>query len=236
MTRRFSRFSGDPPSQYWNDIMKVRASAALSLGKNFNTLGRVRRSLSIPSSKEDPSSCFFFFIKSATTLLLCPKFFMVNFPTLFNLMTSGMEGKIKTASSSSLLGATTSVTFSASSCTKINDPMKTLASATSALNFSNVSSSRSSSNRYPTDSTAMLSFPALIRFTAPVMEDWYCDSSTTYTTFMVGRSPGSSGVIRRFSELDAVNIPPPEDMAAPLVGSVTTIFKDDRDTYAAPLL
>ena len=39
-----------------------------------------------------------FFMKSATTLLLCPKFFIVNEPTLFNLITSGILGNTNTAS------------------------------------------------------------------------------------------------------------------------------------------
>ena len=36
--------------------MKFLASFALSEGRYFSTLGSVRRSLSMPSSKEDPSS------------------------------------------------------------------------------------------------------------------------------------------------------------------------------------
>lgn len=79
--------------------MNVLASAALSLGRNFNTFGRVLSNFNIPSSNELPSSCFFFFMKSAMTLLLCPRFFIVNDPTLFSLMTSGMLGKTSTASS-----------------------------------------------------------------------------------------------------------------------------------------
>merc|ERR1719253_2456045 len=63
------------------------------------------------------------------------------------------------------------------------------------------SSFRSSSSRYPTHSTAMLSLPALMRLAAAVMEDWYCDSRTTYTIFMVGRPRTSSGTTRRFSAL-----------------------------------
>ena len=48
----------------------------------------------------------------------------------------------------------------------------------------------------------------MIRFAAAVMEDWYWDSSTTYTIFIVGRPRTSSGTIRRFSALEAVNMPP----------------------------
>jgi hypothetical protein len=51
-----SKLSGEPPSQYWNDIMNDRASLALSLGRNLSTLGRVRRSFNMPSSKDEPSS------------------------------------------------------------------------------------------------------------------------------------------------------------------------------------
>lgn len=199
--------------------MKVRASAALSEGKNLRTLGRVRNNLSIPSSKDDPSSCFFFFMKSATTDLDCPRFFMVKDPTLFSLMTSGMEGKIKQASRLSRTGATTSTTFSANSWTKIRDPMKMFASSTSALNCSKASSFRSSSSKYPTHSTAILGLAALIRLTAADMEDWYCDSRTTYTTFIVGRPSTFSGMIRRDSALVAVNIPPPP----PLLTSVEVL-------------
>ena len=79
--------------------MNVLASPALSLGKNLRTFGNVLSNFNIPSSNELPSSCFFFFIKSATTDLLCPKFFIVNDPTLFIRITSGMLGKTRTASS-----------------------------------------------------------------------------------------------------------------------------------------
>lgn len=41
-------FSGEPPSQYWNDIMKFRASAALSLGKYLSTLGKVLSNFNMP--------------------------------------------------------------------------------------------------------------------------------------------------------------------------------------------
>mmetsp|Transcript_39754 Transcript_39754/g.44394 ORF Transcript_39754/g.44394 Transcript_39754/m.44394 type:complete len:242 (-) Transcript_39754:304-1029(-) len=218
--------------------MNVRASAALSLGRNFNTFGRVRNSLSMPSSKLEPSSCFFFFIKSATTDLDCPRFFMVKEPTLFNRMTSGMDGKMRHASRFfSRAGATTSTTFSANSCTKINEPIKILASLTSNLNCSYASSLRSSSKRYPTHSTAILGLAALIRFTAAVIDDWYCDSKTTYTTFMVGRPSTLSGTIRRDSEFVAVNMPPPPllivvgalSLLLVSVGSVITFNADEEN-------
>ena len=206
--------------------MKVRASAALSDGKNLRTFGKVRSNFNMPSSKELPSSCFFFFMKSATTDLDCPRFFMVKDPTLFSLITSGMDGNTNTASRLSRAGWTTSTTFSANSWTKINEPMKMLASDTSFLNCSNASSLRSSSNKYPTHSTAMFSLPALIRLTAAVIELWYCDSKTTYTTFMVGLPLTFSGTTRRDSALVAVNIPPPPPIETSVdlvsVGSVTT--------------
>jgi hypothetical protein len=91
--------------------MKDLASLALSEGKNFKTFGKVRRSLSIPSSKEDPFSFFFFFMNSPMTDFDCPRLAIVKDPTLFNLITSGIEGKIRTASSLSLSGVKTSTTF-----------------------------------------------------------------------------------------------------------------------------
>jgi hypothetical protein len=68
------------------------------------------------------------------------------------------------------------------------------------------------------------------------MEDWYWDSRTTYTTFMVGRSPASSGTTRRDKVLVAVNIPPPEEISAFLVaflvGSARTMLKEVLDVTA----
>mmetsp|Transcript_29385 Transcript_29385/g.94344 ORF Transcript_29385/g.94344 Transcript_29385/m.94344 type:complete len:223 (+) Transcript_29385:3871-4539(+) len=142
-----SMFSGEPPSQYWKDIMKVRASFALSDGRYLSTLGSVRRSLSMPSSKELWLSLRFFFMKSAMTDLDWPRLFMVNEPTLFRRITSGMDGNTSTASRLSRSAPTTSMTLSASSCTKMREPMKTLASTTSLRNFSMASSERSSSRR-----------------------------------------------------------------------------------------
>jgi len=142
-----SRFSGEPPSQYWNDIMKLLASAALSLGRNLSTFGSVLSSLSMPSSKLLPSSFFFFFMKSPMTDCDCPRFFIVKLPILLSRITSGMDGNTSTASRRARSGSTTESTFSASSCTKIREPMKTFASATSALKDANASSLRSSSSR-----------------------------------------------------------------------------------------
>jgi hypothetical protein len=44
--------------------MKFLASFALSEGRNLSTFGKVLKSLSIPSSNEEPSSFFFFFMNS----------------------------------------------------------------------------------------------------------------------------------------------------------------------------
>ena len=48
---RFSRFSWLPPSQYCSELTKLRASLALSLGRNLRILGRVRTSFRRLSSK-----------------------------------------------------------------------------------------------------------------------------------------------------------------------------------------
>lgn len=129
--RNDSRFSGEPPSQYWKDIMNERASWALSEGRYLRTLGSVRRSFSIEPSNDAPLSCLFFFMNSPMTDLLWPIWAMVKVPTLLRRITSGIEGKMRTASSFSLRGATTSTTFSASSWTKMSDPMNMLAVSTS---------------------------------------------------------------------------------------------------------
>mmetsp|Transcript_14046 Transcript_14046/g.52678 ORF Transcript_14046/g.52678 Transcript_14046/m.52678 type:complete len:205 (-) Transcript_14046:393-1007(-) len=165
-----SMFSGLPPSQYWKLIMNVRASLALSLGKYFSTFGSVRSSFSMPSSKEAWLSLRFFFMKSEMTLLDWPRLFIVNCPTLLSRMTSGMEGKTSTASRLSRSGWTTSMTLSASSCTKIRDPMNTLASCTSLRNCSMAASERSSSSRYPTHSMHTFSCCSLIFSHAFVMD------------------------------------------------------------------
>jgi hypothetical protein len=91
--------------------MKERASFALSDGRYLRTFGNVLNSLSIPSSKEDPFSFFFFFMKSPITDFDCPRLAIVKVPTLLSLITSGIEGKIRTASSLSRLGARTSTTY-----------------------------------------------------------------------------------------------------------------------------
>lgn len=74
------------------------------------TFGSVRRSFNMPSSNDEPSSFFFFFMNSPRTDLDWPKLVIENEPTLFILMTSGMDGKIKTASRRSRWGDTTSTT------------------------------------------------------------------------------------------------------------------------------
>jgi len=127
-------FSGEPPSQYCSDIMKERASAALSPGRYLSTLGSVRTSLSMPSWKEVPLGLFFF-MKSEMTDLDWPIEAIVNEPILFSFITSGIDGKTQTASRRSRSGSTTATTLSASSCTKMSEPMKMLASAMSALNW-----------------------------------------------------------------------------------------------------
>ena len=137
-------FSGEPPSQYWSDIMKARASFALSPGRNLSTFGSVRTSLSIESWKEVPPGLFFF-MKSIITFFDCPIVAIENEPILLRRITCGIDGKMQTASRRSRSGATTSSTLSASSCTKMSEPMKMFASFTSALNCSKFSGSRSSS-------------------------------------------------------------------------------------------
>lgn len=76
----------------------------------------------------------------------------------------------------------------------------------------------------------MFSDPALMRFAAAVREDWYCDSSTTYTIFITGRPRTSSGTMRRFSALEAVNIPPP----LPISGGATTMLREERRAATLP--
>mmetsp|Transcript_3880 Transcript_3880/g.10924 ORF Transcript_3880/g.10924 Transcript_3880/m.10924 type:complete len:224 (+) Transcript_3880:3641-4312(+) len=141
-----SRFSGEPPSQYWKVSMNARASLAFSLGRYLSTLGRARRSLSMPSSKVAPWGLFFF-MKSPRPPLEVPAFFISKEPIFWRRITSGMEGKTMHASRSSRTGSTASTTLSASSCTKMREPMKMLASATSFLKASKFFSSRSSSRR-----------------------------------------------------------------------------------------
>ena len=137
-------FSGEPPSQYWSDIMNERASCALSPGRYLSTLGRVRTSFSMPSWNEVPLGLFFF-MKSIITFFDWPIEAIVKVPILLSFITAGIDGKTHTASSLSRSGSTTSTTLSASSCTKMSEPMKMLASAISFLNCSKLTGSRSSS-------------------------------------------------------------------------------------------
>mmetsp|Transcript_295 Transcript_295/g.866 ORF Transcript_295/g.866 Transcript_295/m.866 type:complete len:267 (-) Transcript_295:169-969(-) len=197
--RKLSRLSVLPPSQYCRLSMKLRASCALSDGRYLRTLGSVRTSLSMPSSKPPPLFCFLDFMNSAMALLLCPSCDMLKLPSLLRRMTAGMEGKMTHASSSSRRGCTTSITLSASSSTKMSEPMKTLASPTSFLKLSKLSGSRSSSSRYPTTSTASSGRVSLICLTAAESELWYCASRTTYTTLTRGRPLTLSGMTRRTS-------------------------------------
>mmetsp|Transcript_36665 Transcript_36665/g.109031 ORF Transcript_36665/g.109031 Transcript_36665/m.109031 type:complete len:221 (-) Transcript_36665:485-1147(-) len=139
-----SMFSGEPPSQYCSDIMKERASLALSPGRNLSTLGSVRTSFSMPSWNEVPLGLFFF-MKSSITFLDWPIDAIVKEPILLRRITAGIDGKTQTASIVSRYGSTASTTLSASSCTKMSEPMKMLASATSFLNCSKLAGSRSSS-------------------------------------------------------------------------------------------
>jgi hypothetical protein len=174
------RFSGLPPSQYWNDIMKDLASLALSPGRYLSTLGSVLSNLSMASSKDEPSSAFFFFMNSLTTDLDCPNEAMVNPPTLLRRMTSGMDGKMRTASRRSRSASTTALTCSASSWTKMRLPMNTLASSTSFLKASALAGSLNSSSKYPTHSQATPEFSfSLMALTAADMELWYWLSRTT---------------------------------------------------------
>mmetsp|Transcript_1748 Transcript_1748/g.5709 ORF Transcript_1748/g.5709 Transcript_1748/m.5709 type:complete len:213 (+) Transcript_1748:3536-4174(+) len=130
-----SRFSGEPPSQYWKESMNERASRAFSFGKYLSTFGRARRSLSMPSSKVAPFGLFFF-MKSESPPLDVPAFFISKVPTFCSRITSGIDGKMMHADIESRCGATASTTLSASSCTKMSEPMKMSASATSFLKAS----------------------------------------------------------------------------------------------------
>mmetsp|Transcript_8545 Transcript_8545/g.29142 ORF Transcript_8545/g.29142 Transcript_8545/m.29142 type:complete len:213 (+) Transcript_8545:3808-4446(+) len=135
LSRSASRFSGDPPSQYWKLSMKARASLAFSLGRYLSTLGSARRSLSMPSSKVAPEGLFFF-MKSPRAPLELPAFFISKEPTFWRRITSGMDGKTMHADMRCRWGSTASTTLSASSCTKMSEPMKMSASATSFLKAS----------------------------------------------------------------------------------------------------
>ena len=78
--------------------MKLRASWPCRRGRYLSTLGRVRTSLSMPSSK--PPDSFFFFMKEAMADLDWPSCAMEKVPSLLRRITAGMEGKIRHASSS----------------------------------------------------------------------------------------------------------------------------------------
>ena len=145
MSRKFSRLSEDPPSQYCSEFMKLRASCALSEGRYLSTLGSVRTSLSMPSSK--PPDSFFFFMKDAMADLDWPSCAMEKVPSLFRRITAGMEGKMRHASSCSRRGDTTSTIFSASSSMKMSEPMKMFADSTSSFIIARFLASRSSSRR-----------------------------------------------------------------------------------------
>ena len=124
--------------------MKERASAALSPGRYLRTFGRVRTSLSMPSWNDVPFGLFFF-MNSPITFFDWPIEAIVNEPILLSRITPGIDGKTHTASKRSRLGSTTSMTLSASSWTKMSEPMKMLAPSTSFLNCSKFAGSRSSS-------------------------------------------------------------------------------------------
>mmetsp|Transcript_9959 Transcript_9959/g.25776 ORF Transcript_9959/g.25776 Transcript_9959/m.25776 type:complete len:213 (-) Transcript_9959:312-950(-) len=130
-----SRFSGEPPSQYWKESMNERASFALSFGRYLSTLGSARSSLSMPSSKVAPAGLFFF-MKSDRPPLDVPAFFISKLPTFCSRITSGIDGKTMQADMLSRCGSTASTTLSASSCTKMSEPMKMSASPTSRLKSS----------------------------------------------------------------------------------------------------
>mmetsp|Transcript_22440 Transcript_22440/g.45045 ORF Transcript_22440/g.45045 Transcript_22440/m.45045 type:complete len:226 (+) Transcript_22440:3844-4521(+) len=149
MSRKFSRLSSEPPSQYWRESRKDRPSCAIPAGRNLRTVGRVRSSLRRFSSKvaglallaalKNSLTLEDFFstgLPSAALSPPTPRPAKLNSPSLLSFMTSGMEGKQRTASRLSRAGFTASTTFSARSWTKIREPMKTLASATSFLKAS----------------------------------------------------------------------------------------------------
>mmetsp|Transcript_94256 Transcript_94256/g.288383 ORF Transcript_94256/g.288383 Transcript_94256/m.288383 type:complete len:234 (+) Transcript_94256:106-807(+) len=152
-----SRFSGVPPSQCCSERMKVLASLAWSPGKNLSTFGKVRTSFKSPSWKLPPEG-FFPWPPSAcwrTSFTCCAKepsgppviAVRSNEPSLFNFITSGMDGKHRQADRRSRKGCTTSTSFSASSCTKMREQMNTFASSRSFRKASNVWGSRISSNK-----------------------------------------------------------------------------------------
>mmetsp|Transcript_18311 Transcript_18311/g.56764 ORF Transcript_18311/g.56764 Transcript_18311/m.56764 type:complete len:225 (+) Transcript_18311:3362-4036(+) len=151
---KFSRFSLEPPSQYCSDCRNLVASLAFSAGRYLSTLGSVRMSLSRPSSKL--SFSFFCFLTAAFMKLptaepppscAAPSCAIEKVPSLLSFITAGIEGKMRHASRRGRSASTTTRSFSARSSTKMSEPMKMLAAATSFLNVSKLSGSRSSSSR-----------------------------------------------------------------------------------------
>ncbi len=114
--------------------MKLRASWAFSTGRYLSTVGRVFSSFNIASWKPAPPASLRLRMKLAMALLLWPSWAIEKLPSLLSRITSGIEGKTTTALRRSRWGATASTTFWAKSSMKINEAMKTSASATSAQN------------------------------------------------------------------------------------------------------
>ncbi len=109
-------------------------SGAGGVERYCRTLGSVRTSLSMLSSKPAPPDSRRFFMKDAMADLLWPSCAMEKVPSLLRRMTAGMEGKMRQASMLSRWGVTASTTLSASSSMKMREPMKRLQRATSFLN------------------------------------------------------------------------------------------------------
>ncbi|CAL5207493.1 unnamed protein product [Lathyrus oleraceus] len=77
----------------------------------------------------------------------CPSCDTLEDPNLFNLITSGIDGNTRTASSLSLSFSTAVFTLSVSSSTKIKEPMEILLSSKSLQKQLYVDTSRSSSTK-----------------------------------------------------------------------------------------
>mmetsp|Transcript_19123 Transcript_19123/g.49038 ORF Transcript_19123/g.49038 Transcript_19123/m.49038 type:complete len:233 (-) Transcript_19123:303-1001(-) len=152
-----SRFSGVPPSQCCSESTKARASFACSPGKNFSTFGSVRTSFRRLSWKAPPAAAGLPSCRPwlRMSLICCAKlpsgppeiFVRSKVPSLFSFMISGIDGKQRQASSVSRYSATTAASFSASSCTKMSEQTKMLASAMSLRSSSSVAGLRISSSR-----------------------------------------------------------------------------------------
>ncbi len=95
---------------------------------------------------------------------------MLNEPNLFNLITSGIEGKIIEALRFSLYGVTASTTFCAKSSINIREATKISALAISTLKSSKFLSFLSSSIRYPLRSIPIGPLISFIDFAASVKE------------------------------------------------------------------